>query len=158
MKRAPERAPTSYPLDPALDLLQRVWQLSHAFERLSLRMEAELGVTAQQRLVIRCVGKYPGITAGQLASILQVDPGTVSATLKRLVARGLLLRRADPKDKRRVLLGLTAEGRALNAPTEGTLEHAVERLLEETSAADIARTKAVLEQLSRLVEDERRGD
>lgn len=144
----------SYPLDPALDLLQCIWRVTHSVECLSMRMEARIGVTAQQRLVIRCVGKYPGITPGQLAVVLQLDPGSVSATLKRLEARGLLTRRRDGRDRRRVTLGLTAEGMALHQPMEGTLEHAVERLLEETDRAEVARAKALLVRLSELVESE----
>jgi MarR family transcriptional regulator, organic hydroperoxide resistance regulator len=73
-----------YPLGPALDFLQRLWRLNHALERLSSRMERQLGITAQQRLIIRCIGKYPGVGAGQLAALLHVDPGTVSAALNRL--------------------------------------------------------------------------
>lgn len=148
-----EPAPT-YPLDPPLALLQQVWHLSHAIERLSMRMDAALGVTAQQRLTLRCVGKYPGITAGQLAGILQVDPGTVSANVKRLEGRGLLERRRDERDRRRVTLGLTRAGRALNRPTDGTLEHAVELLLHRAPPQDVACMKAMLSQLAELVDDQ----
>lgn len=152
----PERT-ADYPLDPALDLLQHVWQLSHAIERLSMRMDAALGVTAQQRLVLRCVGKYPGITAGQLAKILKIDPGTASATLKRLEGRGLLERVRDDRDRRRVTLGLTAAGRDLNRPTDGTLEHAAELLLRRTPARQIQQTKALLSELSSLVDAQLAG-
>lgn len=150
----PRTREPSYPLDPALDLLQCIWRVTHSVECLSMRMEARIGVTAQQRLVIRCVGKYPGITAGQLAVVLQLDPGSVSATLKRLEARDLLTRRRDPSDRRRVTLGLTARGLLLHQPMEGTLEHAVEKLLKETEAADLSRAKALLVRLSELVEAE----
>lgn len=57
----------AYPLGPALDFMRKVSALNHALERVSSHMERTLGVTAPQRLILRCVGKYPGITAGQLA-------------------------------------------------------------------------------------------
>lgn len=141
----------SYPLGPALDFLQRLWQLNHALERVSSRMEKCLGITAQQRLIIRCVGKYPGIPAGQLASLLHVDPGTVSAALRRLEGKGLLERRRDPRDKRRVALGLTAKGRALDHPAEGTVENAVERLLEGARAEEVAAMVTIAERLTGLL-------
>ncbi len=144
----------SYPLGPALDFLQRLWQLNHALEKVSSRMEKCLGVTAQQRLIVRCVGKYPGMTAGQLANLLHVDPGTVSASLRRLESRGLLERRRDPRDKRRASLGLTAKGRALDRPSEGTVENAVERLLGCTRAAELSAMVAIVEQLTGLLEEE----
>jgi DNA-binding MarR family transcriptional regulator len=147
----PEDAASQYPLGPALDFLQRIWQLNHALEQLSSRMEKRLGVTAQQRLIVRCVGKFPGLTAGQLATLLHVDPGTVSASLSRLQRKGLVERRPDPRDRRRASLGLTAKGRALDRPADGTVEAAVERLLETTPERDLATMAKVVEQLTALL-------
>ena len=147
-------APDVPALGPALEFLQHLWHLNHALERLSLQMERRLGVTAQQRFVIRCVGKYPGMTAGRLARVLHLDPGTVSAALRRLEAKGVLARRRDPADMRRVTLGLTAAGRALDRPAAGTVEHAVERLLERKDGRVVGVTTALLRQLVGLLEDE----
>lgn len=144
----------SYPLGPALDFLQRLWQLNHALEKVSSRMEKRLGVTAQQRLILRCVGKYPGLTAGHLATFLHVDPGTVSASLSRLESRGLLERRRDPRDKRRASLGLTARGRALDGPAGGTVENAVERLLSSAPADQLRTMLSVVDQLTQLLGEE----
>lgn len=143
-----------YPLGPALEFLRRLWRLDHALARRSRRMELELGVTAPQRLVLRCIGKYPGLTAGQLARLLHLDPGTVSAALRRLEARRLLVRRRDPRDRRRVVIGLTRAGRALDVSAPGTIEHAVERLLADLSPAAIARFTALVERFTALVEDD----
>ncbi len=145
-----------FPLGPALDFLGRVWRLNHALERLSSGMDKRFGVTAQQRLVLRCIGKYPGMTAGQLATLLHVDPGTVSAALNRLETKGLLDRRRDPRDKRRALLGLTAKARALDldAAARGTVESAVERLLETASAKDVVAMARVVDRLSALLGEE----
>lgn len=147
----------NYPLGPALDFLRRLWQLNHALEKVSSRVEKTLGVTAQQRLILRCVGKYPGITAGHLANLLHVDPGTVSASLRRLASKGLLERRHDPRDKRRVVLGLTAKGHALDHPAEGTVESAVERLLENAPASELASMVKIVEQLTALLGEQHLG-
>ena len=61
-------------LEPTLAFLQRLWRLNHAIERLSMRMDRSLGVTTQQRLLLRCIGRTPNATAGQLAKLLHVDP------------------------------------------------------------------------------------
>jgi DNA-binding MarR family transcriptional regulator len=141
-----------YQLGAALDFLRRLWRLNHALEKLSSRMDRRLGVTAQQRLLIRCVGKYPGVTAGQLAGLLHIDPGTASATLKRLEEKRLIQRRRDPRDKRRVALGLTARGREIDRPIEGTVEEAAERMLGQVTAAEAATVGAMLERLTSLLE------
>ena len=150
MKRRDE-ASASYPLGPALDFLQRLWNLNHVLEKISRRMEKRLGSTAQQRLILRCIGKYPGMTAGHLAMLLHLDPGTVSAALNRLETKDLLERRRDPRDRRRVTLGLTAKGRALDRPAPGTVEGAVERLLASTPAEQLQTMKAIVDQLTWLL-------
>jgi DNA-binding MarR family transcriptional regulator len=63
-------------------------------------MEAAHGVTGPQRLVLRMVGRFPGIAAGRLSEILHVHPSTLTGILKRLEARELLQRKADPRDAR----------------------------------------------------------
>ena len=140
-----------YFLGPALDFLRRLWRLNHALEKHSSRMDQRLGVTAQQRLVIRCVGKYPGVTAGQLAALLHVDPGTASAALKRLEEKRMVERRRDPRDKRRVALGLTARGRQIDRP-HGTVEQIAERLLAEVTTAEAAGVRTILERFTALLE------
>lgn len=150
----PTHGSVDYPLGAALGFMQRLWQLNQALEKLSSRMEKELGVTAQARLVVRCIGKYPGLTAGQLAKLLHVDPGTVSAALNRLEAKGLLERRKDPRDKRRTSLGLTAKGRKLDRPAQRTAEEAVERLLRVTPGPDIEATVRVIERLTQLFHEQ----
>jgi DNA-binding MarR family transcriptional regulator len=137
-----------------LDFMRALWRVNHALERMSSRMEESIGVTAQQRMVIRWVGKDRDITAGQLAARLHVDAGTVSAACKRLERKGLLRRRRDERDRRRVVLALTATGRALDRPTAGTVESAISRWLERTPSRDVQATDRVLTALSESLEVE----
>ncbi|MFM2152802.1 MAG: hypothetical protein RL199_1237 [Pseudomonadota bacterium] len=154
-------ASTALPLPPALGFMRSLWLLNHSLERLSSRMERHFGVTAQQRLMIRCIGTSPGLTSGQLSNMLRVDPGTVSAALKRLEAKGLVDRSKDKDDRRRVLLKLTARGRLLDQPMDGTVEHAVDSLLASRRTSDVVSTVSVIEQLAALLGNElsdERGD
>jgi DNA-binding MarR family transcriptional regulator len=146
--------PDELPLDPALSFLQRIWELNHALERLSSRMERTLSITASQRFIVRCVGKYPGMTAGQLATILHLDRGSVSAALRRLENQGLLQRRRDSRDRRRITLGLTLKGRAMDVARSGTVESAVVHLLESSSNSEIEVTRSVLRRLSAALGEE----
>ncbi len=143
-----------YTLGAPLDFLERLWHLNHALERLSSRMVRALGVTAQQRLLLLCVGKYPGITSGQLASMLRLDPGTVSAALKRVEEKGLLQRESDPRDGRRTIVGLTAKGRSVAVSQGGTVEAAVEDFLENTPREQTELALLVLENLTKRILDE----
>lgn len=145
------------PLSAALEFLQKLWQLNHALEKLSSQMEKRIGVTAPQRMIIRCIGKYPGMAPSQLAAVLHLDPGTISATLSRLEDKGFVVRKRDKEDKRRVSLGLTAKGKKLDRPVPGTVEHGMERLLAGARPADIAATRKLLDQLTGVLQEELSG-
>jgi DNA-binding MarR family transcriptional regulator len=151
---SPSLPPEDLSNTPALEFLQSLWRLNHALERLSGRMETALGVTAQQRLIIRWIGAYPGIVAGELAQVLHLDRGTVSASLKRLEAKGIIERRQDKEDRRRMPLHLTRKGKGLNRPTEGTAEHAVVRLLRGKHRTHTQSTREILEELAALLDQE----
>jgi len=140
------------PLGHALEFLQRLWRVNHAMLRVSNRMSRELGLTGPQRLVIRAVGKRPWLPASELAAMLHLDRGTISAALNRLEAKRLIVRRADPVDGRIVTVGLTAPGRRLDRPTEHTIEAAVERLVRRASASDRKATERVLTALADALE------
>jgi DNA-binding MarR family transcriptional regulator len=58
---------------------------------------------------------------GDLASALQMDLGSLSPMLKRLEAKGLVTRRRQPDDERRVLVDLTPKGVSLRQKTEQML-------------------------------------
>lgn len=116
-------------LPPALNFMRDVWALNHALERTSKRMEVTLGLTAQQRVLLRIVGRRPGISAGTLARLLYLDAGTISASVGRLVRRGLMERTVDSEDRRRIVLTLTAKGKELDVPSPGTVEAATESFL-----------------------------
>ncbi len=53
-------------LGAALDFMRLLWAMDHDLQRRSKRMEVELGVTGLQRIVIRLIGRFPGVTAGRL--------------------------------------------------------------------------------------------
>ncbi len=140
---------SEYPLDVGLTFLREIWALNHSLERASKRMEYLLGVTARQRIVIRVLGKYPGITAGQLSALLRIDPGTLSAAIARLEARGWVERGRDARDQRRVTIMLTPNGKKLDIESNHTIENAVQVTLSKTDARDRA---CVSQFLSRLID------
>jgi len=135
-------------LGPVLEFMRALWALDHALQSASKRMETRLGVTAPQRLVVRIVGRFPGISAGEVAEILHVHPSTLTGVLKRLEARGIVTRRADPRDARRALLALTARGRELDRLRSGTVEAVVRRVLQRLPSGSVRSARALAEALT----------
>lgn len=139
-------------LGGALDLLRLIWAVDHALQRRSKSMAVALGITGPQRLVIRIIGRFPSIHAKQLADILHLHPSSLTALLKRLERRGLIRRRPDGRDRRRLLLGLTRQGQALNSETPGAIEAAVQRTLETVSDRDLQGARVTFGVLARTLD------
>ena len=139
-------------LPDVLQFMQLLWAVVHGLEKTSKRMAGDLGVTGPQRLALRVVGIFPGVSAGDLAAILHVHPSTLTGVLQRLVAQRWLLRVDDPRDRRRAVLRLTARGARVNAASRGTVESAVADTLKGVTARDRAATRRVLERLAHHLE------
>ena len=136
------------PIGDVLGFMRLLWAVDHGLQSTSKQMETHLGVTGPQRLALRIVGRFPGITAGRLAGVLRLHPSTITGILQRLIDRGLLKRHADPCDRRRALFNLTATGRRLNRVTSGTVEAAVQRTLERLTPAKLTGARDVLAALA----------
>ena len=148
-----ERDANPAALGSVLDFLRLLWSVDHGLDRRSKRMEAELGVTGMQRMVIRLIGRFPEVSAGRLADLLHVHPSTLTGVLKRLTHRGFIGREKDPEDARRSKFVLLAEGQRIDSTQAGTVEAAVRRALARIppETLDSARTvlSAVAEELAR---------
>ena len=140
-------------LGEVLDFMRLIWEVDHALQRTSKRMETTLGVTGPQRFVIRIVGRFPGIPAGHLAEILHVHPSTLTGILKRLDGQGLIRRRLDARDRRRSLLGLTDKGRRFDVGAEGTIEAAIQHALERTPPRKIEAARELLSTIAGTLGD-----
>ena len=147
-----ETPPKPTELPDVLQFMQLLWAVVHGLERTSKRMSAEFGVTGPQRLVLRVVGLFPGMSAGDLAAILHVHPSTLTGVLQRLAAQRLLLRVSHATDRRRAVLALTARGERVNALQGGTVEAGIARALARAAERDRAATKRVLEHLAEHLE------
>lgn len=126
---ADDEADAAPELTGTLHFMQLLWELHHNLQARSKSMETTHGVTGPQRLVLRLVGRFPGLSAGELAGMLRLHPSTLTGVLRRLEHHGLLVRKSDPRDGRRALLKLTTAGKRIDAKRGGTVEAAVRQAL-----------------------------
>ncbi|RYE94851.1 MAG: MarR family transcriptional regulator [Myxococcales bacterium] len=82
-----------------------------------------LGLTFPQYLVLLDLLDSAPLAVGELGARLDMDTGTITPLLKRLDAAGLVTRTRDRRDERRVLVDLTARGRALEGDLRGITDH-----------------------------------
>ena len=79
---------------------------------------APLGLTYPQYLVLLVLWETDRVMVSELGERLFLDSGTLTPLLKRMETAGLLTRTRAVDDERRVIVGLTAAGRALRRKAE----------------------------------------
>ena len=135
-------------LPDVLLFMQLLWAVAHGLERISKRMTGDIGVTGPQRLVLRVVGLYPGMSAGDLATVLHVHPSTSTSVLQRPGDARTVNPRECPRDRRRAALKLTKNGAKANAVRHGTVEGAIAEALGGIGDRDRVASRRVLERLA----------
>jgi DNA-binding MarR family transcriptional regulator len=76
----------------------------------------QAGLTAQQHQALLAVKGFPGreeVTIGELAARLNLKHHSVVGLVNRLTGRGLIQRRQDESDRRKVVVALTSKAQAL---------------------------------------------
>jgi DNA-binding MarR family transcriptional regulator len=92
-------------------------------------------------------------TPGALAKVEQISPQSMGATLAALEARGLIERRPDPADGRRVVLSVTEAGLELLRNKRGArTEQLAQALSAGFTAAELRQLGAAAPLLERLAQ------
>jgi DNA-binding MarR family transcriptional regulator len=100
--------------DPLAQLSEALTKASWRLRRSGKRELSALGLTFGQARALRLVVRAPEpLRIGDLAARLEVVPRSATTTVDALEGAGLVARRADPLDRRSVLLEATPEGLAL---------------------------------------------
>ncbi|WP_338109501.1 MarR family winged helix-turn-helix transcriptional regulator [Pseudomaricurvus alkylphenolicus] len=107
-----------------------LYACSRAMTRAYQPMLKKLGITYPQYIVLMVLWEWhdqPPVeqTVKALGERLQLDSGTLTPLLKRLEQAGLVSRRRDDSDERRVLVEVTAQGYALSAKASEWLQSQV---------------------------------
>lgn len=71
------------------------------------------GITLSQSYTIVEIGRAGSMSVNLLTEILGVDKSTVSKSIDKLVNNGIMLRDADPEDRRSVILRLSDKGQSV---------------------------------------------
>jgi DNA-binding MarR family transcriptional regulator len=86
-----------------------------------------------------------------LLDALQVDSPAMSGLLARLQAEGLIIREANPNDRREIFVHLTPDGIRLRQETLEHLEAADRLLAEHVTGEDLDRLRGIVSKLGALI-------
>jgi DNA-binding MarR family transcriptional regulator len=102
------------------------------------------GLGRNHRWVLYLVGRHPGITMVELLTRMRVAKQTLSRLLNELVARDLIARQPNVRDRRQRLLELSNEGRELEEALHGRLRRRLARAYRAAGAEAVAGHHQVL--------------
>ncbi|HET6865929.1 MAG TPA: MarR family transcriptional regulator [Solirubrobacteraceae bacterium] len=103
---------------------------------------AEVGLDplpASELEVMRLLVRAPGLSVGEVAQELGLRPSNASATIKSLMIRGLLERKADERDGRISRLTPTAKAQAIRRQREEAWGVLLGTRLRQLPPEDVAR-------------------
>lgn len=88
-------------------------KLSNAVSQSFADRLARHAVSVPQWVVLRTLLDHESLSLKEIVSRVEVDQGSLSRMVDRLLARGLVQRKADASDRRAVAISLTKAGRDL---------------------------------------------
>jgi len=102
-----------------IQLNQAVFSMANAYRSCMVRdgWVERTGLSLPDRSTLMVLGQRAPMSARQLSRQMDINPGTISVYVQRLVERGLVERSRDEKDRRTWWLTLTADGKTAYAET-----------------------------------------
>ena len=117
------------------------------------QVQAEGELTLPESAALTRLDRGGPSTASALARLEQISPQSMGATLSALEARGLVERRPDPGDGRRVLLSVTSAGRqVLQSKRNARTERLAKALAAGFTPSEVRQLEAAAPLLERLAQ------
>ncbi|MFN8925368.1 MAG: MarR family winged helix-turn-helix transcriptional regulator [Rhodospirillales bacterium] len=151
------------PPPPALDLETFLpYRLSVLANRVSRALaevyEARFGITPSEWRLIAILARFGPMSANGVCDRSAMDKVQVSRAVARAGAAGLVDRRIDHEDRRRSVLSLTGQGRAVHDRIVPLAREVEARLLDGLDAGERALLSALIDRLGRRAADLGGGD
>lgn len=125
-------------------LIRRAQQLAVA---IFMEETAGFDVTPVQFAILNALMDDPGEDQITLSGRVAFDPATFGSVIGRLEAKGWVQRQADPIDKRRKLLWITAEGEKVALQMKRAVGKAQQRIVGPLAVAERVQLNDLLAKL-----------
>lgn len=152
----PGSEPTRAVPEPRNDLrvLRSLRRIFRAVEQYSRKLASEHHVTGPQLVCLLTVVEHGPLTGIEIARRIQLSASTVVGILDRLEDKGLVVRERDSKDRRRVGVTATPDGRMLAERAPSPLQEQLARALARLPEPEQTAIALSLERIVRLIEAE----
>lgn len=129
-------------------------QILRATEFNSRALASEVGLTPSQLIVLRMVSKLQEAIPSVIAREASLTQATVTLLVDKLESRGLVKRRRDMNDRRRVFVDLTSSGESAVAGAPDLLQYRFESRFKELPDWEQSYLIAALERVASILDAE----
>lgn len=133
-----------------LTRIKRAEQASQAAKEAVLRPS---GITPAQQAILAVLTDTPGITSAELARRCLITPQTVTSTVNRLEAAGLVERRPHPMHRTLVEIHPTSRGREVFDRADSCVDALDSTLSRALSADELATLRHLLAKVTEASQD-----
>lgn len=131
-----------------MDITERkITKIAREAEKLVLLSLREEGVGTAEIDLIHALRHTPGCTQAKLAELLHADKAAIARRTKNLEAKGFLVRRDDPDDRRSQLLYPTEKAEAMRSSKAEIESSFYEYLTSALTGEEAASFAALLDKL-----------
>ena len=109
--------------------------------------EKRFGISIPEWRVIAVLGRYPGLSAVEVADRTLMDKVAVSRAVTKLIKTGRIDREFADADRRRSILNLSEEGKKVHNEIAPLALEFEQQLVQNISEDDYEKFNSVLEQL-----------
>ena len=109
--------------------------------------EKRFGVSIPEWRVIAVLGRYPGLSAVEVADRTFMDKVAVSRAVTKLIKTGRIDREFADADRRRSILNLSEEGKMVHNEIAPLALEFEQKLVQDISEEDYEKFNSILEQL-----------
>lgn len=127
-------------------------QISRATASDSRKLAKGSGLSVSQLVTLQEIGRAETISPSKLADKVSLSRGTMTIMLRKLEARDLISRAADPVDKRRYFVQLSDQGRAALAGAPTLLHEIFSGRFTRLESWEQAQIIAALERVASMLE------
>lgn len=132
-------------------ILNSLRRITRAIDVYSRKLAATYKITAPQLVCLRYLDRHGPHTPSELAREAALSQATVTGVLDRLEAHGLVERRRDNKDRRKVSIHPTEEGRRLSQAAPTPLQELFAARLAELPDEEQAGIDHILRQVAQMM-------
>ncbi|PAK83341.1 MarR family winged helix-turn-helix transcriptional regulator [Lentilactobacillus parakefiri] len=122
-------------------------------EESEIRKSRFKDITAKEVHLVHTIGLHDRKTTSEVAHILKLSKGTLTANLNNLERKGYVMRIANQEDHRIINLGLTSKGRLLYRANDAFHTLLVKRFLRGFNDDDIRLIKQAMVNLEDFIDE-----